>query len=235
MRKKKNVIITLHGIEINDPKQYRISKYVIKKAQVLICVSEGIETIVKKRVPKTPTYVLPCAVRDQFFVERRKVEDDKAIKIAFPASKDRPEKNYPFFQQIIDSIEKERGVNVEVIEIHGKSRSEVCETLNTVDILVMTSISEGSPQIIKEAMCCNLPIVSSNVGNIAILLKDVENCKVIDCFDKQSFINGIDEILNCRPEKRRSNGREKILALGLDEKNTCKKLFYIYKKLQNVD
>jgi len=233
--KRKNVIITLHGIEINDPNQYKISKHIIKKTGMLICVSEEIEAIVKKRVPNTPTYVIPCAVCDNFFVDKRAKKNTGTIKIAFPASKDRPEKNYVFFKQVIDLLEKEKGISVEIIEIHGKTRSEVLETLNDIDVLVMTSLSEGSPQIIKEAMCCNVPIVSSNAGNIAMLLNGVKNCKVINNFDKYAFVNAIDEILNCKSEERRSTGRERILKLGIDEKSTYEKIFLLYKQLSNVD
>ena len=226
--KRKNVIITLHGIEINDPKQYKISKYVIKKACKLICVSEGIKDIVKKQVPDTPTFIIPCAVCDNFFVEKEVEKNKDLVKIAFPASKNRPEKNYVLFKQIIESLEKEKKISIEIIEIHGKTRTEVCEILNDIDVLVMTSTSEGSPQIIKEAMCCNAPIVSSNVGNVAILLRNVKNCKVINNFDIHAFVNAIDEILNCKPAARRSNGREQIFTLGLDEKSTCEKIFNLY-------
>jgi len=229
--KRKNVIITLHGIEINDPRQYKISKYVIKKARELICVSEEIETIVKKQVPNTPTYVLPCSVCDHLFVEKKTKKNRDCIKIAFPASKNRREKNYTFFQQIIDLLEVK--FDIEIIEIHGKSRNEVCDILNEIDVLVMTSTSEGSPQIIKEAMCCNVPIVSSNVGNIAILLKDIKNCSVIDNFDKQAFANAIINILNCKEGERFSNGRNRIFTLGLDEKSTSEKIFNVYKKVKN--
>ena len=227
--KRKNVIITLHGIEINNPEQYKISKYVIKKAGKLICVSDEIESIVKKQVPNTPTYVIPCAVCDSFFVEKKVKKSDNPIKIAFPASIKRPEKNYVFFKQIIDLLEKEKEIDVEVIEIHGKTRSEVRDILNEIDVLVLTSTSEGSPQIIKEALCCNRPVVSSKAGNVAMLLKNVKNCKVIDNFDVQAFVSAIIEILNCKSEGRRSNGREQIYALGLDEKSTYKKLFNLYK------
>ena len=230
--KRKNVIITLHGTDITDPQKYKISKHVIKKARELICVSEEIETIVKKQVPNTPTHILPCAVRTNFFVDEKEKKTNDRIKIAFPASKNRPEKNYAFFQQIIDSLEKEKGIDVEIIEIFGKSRSEVCIILNEIDVLIMTSISEGSPQIIKEAMCCNVPIVSSNVGDIALLLKDVKNCKVIHKFDKQMFVEAVVNVLNCKAKERLSNGREQIFALGLDEKTTSCKMYNIYKKLK---
>lgn len=233
-KKKKNVIITLHGSDITNAKLYKISKHVIKKAKSLICVSREIETIVKRQVPNTPTHVLPCAVRNDFFLENKATKSNDRINIAFPASKNNPVKNYIFFEQVIRMLEKEKEINVNIIEIHGKTRSEVCEIFNEIDVLVMTSILEGSPQVIKEAMCCNVPIVSSNVGDVAILLKDVKNCKVIDVFDKQIFADAIIEILNCKKDERLSNGRERIFALGLDEKSVCENIFNIYKKIKNA-
>ena len=40
----------------------------------------------------------------------------------------------------------------------------------------MTSKSEGSPQIVKEALACNLPIVSTNTGDASVRLKSAKNC-----------------------------------------------------------
>ena len=57
--------------------------------------------------------------------------------------------------------------------ISGKTHSEINEMLNAANCLLLTSLHEGSPNIVKESMACNLPVVTVNCGDVAIRLSDV--------------------------------------------------------------
>ena len=50
--------------------------------------------------------------------------------------------------------------------------------MSAADCLVFPSKSEGSPNAVKEAMACALPIVAAPVGDIPERLANVENCYV---------------------------------------------------------
>src|SRR5690606_31789373 len=91
--------------------------------------------------------------------------------------------------------------------IHKKSKEEVLNMLNGANALLVTSLHEGSPNIVKEAMACNLPIVSVNCGDVSERLNGVKNCSVVDKYDAELLANELNEILNRR---ERSNGREKL-------------------------
>ena len=227
---RKNVIITLHGTEILDSHQYRVSKYVIKKAMHLICVSKEIERIVKKNNPNARTYIVPCAVKDDFFVDNRK-KKDAIIRIAFASSKLREVKNYPLFVEIISRLGMVCSNEIQTIELDNKTREEILADLNEVDLLLMTSYHEGSPQIIKEAMCCNTPIISSNVGDVQYMLDGVANCYVLNNYDPNSYVKAVLEIIKNTSDISlvRSNGREKIYKLGYDENTVTSKLMDIYR------
>ena len=226
---RKNVIITLHGTEILDSHQYKVSKYVIKKARHLICVSNEIEAIVKKDNPEATTYIIPCAVRDNFFIDNRK-KKDAIIRIAFASSKLREVKNYPLFVEIISRLRMVCPNEIQTTELDNKTREEILADLNEVDLLLMTSHHEGSPQIIKEAMCCNTPIISSNVGDVQYMLDGVANCYVLDNYNPDSYVNAALAIIKKGKDisSIRSNGREKIYELGYDEKTVTNKLMDIY-------
>jgi glycosyltransferase involved in cell wall biosynthesis len=75
--------------------------------------------------------------------------------------------------------------------------------LNAADCLLCTSQSEGSPTIVKEAMACNLPIVSVDVGDVKERLEGVANC-FIEPRDPDALANRVTEVLRSR---KRSNGR----------------------------
>lgn len=67
---------------------------------------------------------------------------------------------------------------MELIELKGYSHKEVVLLMCAIDVLLMTSITEGSPQVIKVAMACGCPIVSVDVGYVKERVEGVEGCLV---------------------------------------------------------
>ena len=83
---------------------------------------------------------------------------------------------------------------------------------NAADVLLITSRHEGSNNTVKEALSCNLPVVSSPVGDIPERLKDVYPSKIAS-HDPGALADALIQILQ---KKSRSNGREKIAHLTLE-------------------
>ena len=48
--------------------------------------------------------------------------------------------------------------------------------MNASDLLLITSFSETGPIVAKEAIACNCPIVSTDVGDVKILINNIRNC-----------------------------------------------------------
>jgi glycosyltransferase involved in cell wall biosynthesis len=94
--------------------------------------------------------------------------------------------------------------------------------LNASDCLLVASDWEGSPNIVKEAMACNLPVVSSRVGDIEERFSGVYPFKVTDR-QADRLGEALAEVLtlNCR-----SNGREKVIELS--QGNIMKRLIALY-------
>jgi len=60
--------------------------------------------------------------------------------------------------------------------ITGLPTVEVPLWLNASDALLLTSLHEGSPNIVKEALACGLPVVSVDVGDVAERIEGIEGC-----------------------------------------------------------
>jgi len=54
-------------------------------------------------------------------------------------------------------------------------RRDIIELLSACDIFVMTSLWEGLPRTILDAMCCAKPVIANAVGGISDIIKDGEN------------------------------------------------------------
>jgi glycosyltransferase involved in cell wall biosynthesis len=48
--------------------------------------------------------------------------------------------------------------------------------LNASNVLLLTSLTEGSPNIVKEALACDLPVVSVDVGDVSERIRETEGC-----------------------------------------------------------
>ena len=100
---------------------------------------------------------------------------------------------------------------------------------NAADLVLLTSLWEGSPNVIKEALACNRPILSTNVGDVSTLLSNVNGCNIIE-EDAQDIA---DKIKFSIENFSVSNGREKVKSLKIDSKNVAFKIIELYKEISN--
>ena len=222
-------ILTLHGSDIQayngEGLMQKISKLVVAHSTRTIILNDRMLEILKKH--KQKLVKIPCGIDLSQFNSSRNNINNNTFLIGFPASRNREVKNFPLFIEIIYNL-KNKGYNVSFIEFDNFSRKEVVKNLCNLDCLIMTSFSEGSPQIIKEALACNVPIISTNVGDISELLNTVNNCSVIDSFQKEMFVSKIIELIDLKPIERKTNGLGRIKELQLDQDAVISKINKLY-------
>lgn len=93
------------------------------------------------------------------------------------------------------------------------------------DVLLSASRSEGSPNVVKEALACNLPIVATPVGDIPERLVGVEPSAVVPR-NARAIGEALVKILL---ERKRSNGREHVANLGLE--NVAHRVLRVYQSV----
>ncbi len=114
---------------------------------------------------------------------------------------------------------------IELIELKGYSRNQVTALMYNCHALLMTSKTEGSPQVVKEAMACGCPIVSVDVGDVAERTSGVEGCYVVSTREPKDIAEALRKALAFNG---RTNGRERIIAMGLSNEQVAKQLEGIY-------
>jgi len=96
---------------------------------------------------------------------------------------------------------------------------------------LLTSYSEGSPNVIKEAMACDCPIAATDVGDIKEIIGDTEGCFLIP-FDPAEAAEKIKMALDF---DKRTTGRKRLIELGLDEETIAEKMVRLYMRLSRRD
>jgi glycosyltransferase involved in cell wall biosynthesis len=78
-------------------------------------------------------------------------------------------------------IELLRRQNPEVFpaSLDGLSRERVALAMNAADVAVMTSLWEGAPVGVKEALACQTPIVSVVVGDVPDIVTGLPGCAIV--------------------------------------------------------
>lgn len=220
----KKFVVTFHGSDINLWKTRILSLIPIFRSSKNIFVSNDLRE--KSKFLKKKSVVIPCGVDLDFFktIDRSKakknlnLKSDKKI-ILFSSSFHNKVKNYPLAKKVINCL----GYKVEFLEIKNKTRQEVVYLLNAADVLLLTSFSEGSPQIVKEALACNCPIVSVDVGDVKDRIKNTYNCYIAS---PKELTSKIDFVLN---SNQRSNGRQFIDLFN--NSLIAEKIIEIYKNI----
>ncbi len=141
----------------------------------------------------------------------------------------REQKRYDRFHQVLAILQgKYKMNNIEELRLVNTERNLVPYYFNAVDLHLLTSDFEGSPNSVKEAMACNIPVVSTNVGNVAELLTGVTGSYIAETMDPEELAElAYKALTNLTPV----NSREALIKKELDGKSVAKKIVNIYNQV----
>ena len=148
-------------------------------------------------------------------------EKDKKY-VIFVSDPSRPEKQFGLAQEAVNQLNDS---SVQLVPVYNKPHEEVVAYMCAADVLLMTSISEGSPNVIKEAMACNCPIVMTDVGDGRWITEGVEGTYVSSSFNPSELAGLLEKALAFPV---RTKGREKVSGLGLASDQVAKRIIRVY-------
>lgn len=100
--------------------------------------------------------------------------------------------------------------NHEFLPLYGIPNEQIPFYMNAASVMVLTSQWEGSPNVVKEAMACNLPIVSVDVGDVREVIGSTEGC-YLTSHDPVDIANKITTALEFG---KRTDGRKRVSHLN---------------------
>lgn len=226
------VITTYHGSDINDKFPFLLSKLTMFLSKFNIFVSKKLAI---KAKAKHNFSIVACGIDMSL---TKVVDKDEAIQIMhlqkntknilFSASFDNKNKNYKLAKAAIDLLLAD-SIAINLIELKGYSREKVNLLMNAVDCILVTSLKESGPLVIKEAMAVNNLAVSVDVGDVSEVFGNLKGY-YISTYTPKDIAENIKLAFNF-PLKTR--GRDRIKELGLDSKTVALKILSIYQYVIN--
>lgn len=231
LQRKVPVVTTYHGSDINDKRILLLSRLSMKLSAWNVFVSRKTMELAR---PKRDFVLLPCGIdlTDLQMTEKPVAREKMGLEagkkyILFAGAFDNRVKNAPLAKETVSLLQDDQ---VELLELKGYTRDEVTLLMCAADAFLMTSLSEGSPQVIKEAMACGCPIVSVDVGDVKERVGGVEGCFVAMTREACELAELLGRALAF---EGKTKGREKVDADGLNNELVAKKIMRIYEEINN--
>jgi teichuronic acid biosynthesis glycosyltransferase TuaC len=172
------VIVTFLGSDLLHPRDGAIGKVAARLADGIVVQSEEMKRIAKR----DDAYIIPFGVNLDLFTPfpmedaRRELGfglDEKLV--LFPWNPARPVKRFDLVQEAV-RIVQQRHDRVHLVSVFDRPHETVAKYMSACNVMVLASEHEGSPMALREAMACNLPIVSVDVGDVRQLIENTEGC-----------------------------------------------------------
>lgn len=219
------VVVTYHGSDVLglinrsgkraflSPVAVGVSQILARCADAAIVQSAEMASALRK---KSHVFIIPCEIDFEVFrlTDREQaraalgLRSDKKY-LLFAADPQVGVKRFPLAQAVANVLKK-RDPSIELLVVYKEPQDRLALYMNACDALVFTSYQEGSPNIIKQAMACNLPIVSTDVGDVREVIGNTEGCFV--CKPRVGeFARRLGDILS---DRRRTQGRAQVQHLA---------------------
>ena len=149
-----STLLSYYNIFVSARLARSIPKKVLNKKNIIIPM--GYDSKLFKPINKS-------VARDMLSLDLRKKY------VLFAGNYSKSVKGYSLAIKVIDSLDE----SYELIKLDYASYKGMAIYMNASDVLLMTSYQEGAPVIIKEALACNLPVISTDVGDVKEIIKFV--------------------------------------------------------------
>ncbi len=200
------------------------SRLVALAADQVILVSSSLA----RTLPRKDYHIIPSGIDLHLFCPapqseaRRKLGLDPDRRyILFAGATGNPRKRFPLAKLAVSMLPGD--LNAELLVADQILHKRIPDFMNASDVLLLTSLHEGSPNVVKEALACNLPVVSTDVGDVRERIQNISGCSIVQNAHPETIANALIEVLS---HKNGIDGRSAII--DLDERFLSQKVIGIY-------
>jgi glycosyltransferase involved in cell wall biosynthesis len=240
LTKRMPLVVTLRGDDIlgvNRPgrRPALYGRLLRRLTQLVTLCSDAVIVVadhMRAHVPSsTPVHVIPSGLDLDSFKRLPQMEARRRLGLSeggwlvlFACNPADERKRFDLARRAVEILNER--LPAELIVAWGVPHAEIPVYMSACDVFVFTSSQEGSPNVVKEALACDLPVVSVAVGDVRQRLQGVEGCEV--CVDEQpeTIAAALERALR---RGGRIRGREAVQCL--DEMLLTKKVIDIYRSV----
>lgn len=204
-----------------------LSRWLCHRVDAVIVKSEGM----KKAASGGNVFVIPNGVDFELFHPILRTEARAAIGwdqdryyVLFGNDPKIPVKNLALAQAAIACL-RSRGISAELVVASGLPQTKLVQYINASNALILSSIAEGSPNIVKETMACNVPVVSTDVGDVSQVIGRTKGCSICP-HDPAALATALEQALQYTEP---TTGRADIMHL--DRSVVAKQVIAVYEKV----
>jgi teichuronic acid biosynthesis glycosyltransferase TuaC len=213
------VVTTFHGSDAWVPWERRVSWLVARRTQPI-----AVAPVVAANLGLRDAPIIPCAVDLDAFTPVDRVKARHTLGwpaagpcVLFPAARRDQSKAMNKRADIFDAMIQRLSAHapgVFAASLDGLPRSAVALAMNAADAVVVTSLWEGAPVVVKEALACGTPVVSVAVGDVAAVVSGLPGCAIAER-DPEALASAVVQALNagrhpCLREAVQAYGRQPI-------------------------
>jgi len=147
-------------------------------------------------------------------------------KVLFPGDPANPRKGFGLAQAAVHVAEQHLGESLELVPLWGVKPDQVATYMNACDAMLMTSLIEGSPNVVKEALACDANVIGVPVGDVHEMLGGVEGC----CCTSRDASEIGSALVRVLGAARQSNGRDVLRQRGLSLEGVAQKIISVYRQ-----
>ena len=202
-----------------------VTKFTARRADAVIVVAEHMKAKLARGVEAD---VIPSGLNLELFrpmpqADARRAADlplDKKL-VLFVGAPDLARKRYGLAREVVTRVAQR--MPVELLLGWGVPHARMPLLMNACDALIFTSLQEGSPNAVKEALACNLPVVSVPVGDVAERLQGTEGCELCADDKPDTLATALERVL-----KRGARATSRQSVAHLDERLIAQKVIGVY-------
>lgn len=190
-----------------------LTRLVARNADAVIAVSEHMKDYLP---PAMPVTIVPSGLDLTLFrciprAEARRhlgLPPNKRL-VLFAGNPAEPRKRYDLARRAVDALN--RSIAADLVVAWGVPHEDMPYYMGACDAMVFTSMQEGSPNVVKEALACDLPVVSVRVGDVEHRLANIEGCEIVPNEQPEAIAAGLERVLK---RGGRVKGRESVEQLA---------------------
>jgi glycosyltransferase involved in cell wall biosynthesis len=236
----KPVVTTLRGSDVARATRSALDRMIlnlaVRNSQIVICVSEAMAEQLRTQYPRRTADIHAClnGADETFFEIERTVSASTSLRVLAVGNLIRLKGFDVLIEAIARASHRERmhvcvvgggperepllaqaaslGVSSCFTFVGTVPAAEMPQRVSEADVFVLSSRSEGRPNVVVEALAGGLPVISTDLEGVQGMVRNGDTGWLVAVDDADAMAAALDQAITDRPELHRRGERARVVA-----------------------